>query len=225
MFAQNASDLLRFFRAETADAVAPYLWEDWEVFGYMTEGFDALLKDTSVKYTVLTLPFTANNPLISLPNSVLHIRAAHIVGGDEVLPASATTRVALRTDDYGVQGTSLDTSMFTDTGTPEFYIRDYNRGALRLTPIPTADGQLEVQCSSTISVPMMDGAALPSTDAVDLRLVLHYMKSLAYRKQDAETNDLVRARDHEQQYNAGALAREQRLLNYRRPPGVVRMEW
>lgn len=224
MFAQTASDLLRFFRAEVADATAPYLWEDWEVFGYMTEGFDALLSDTEAKYTVLTLPYTANNPLITLPKSVLNIRVVHIVGGDEVLPASATTRVATRSDDYGIQSVGSN-AIFTDTGTPCYYIRDYNRGALRLTPIPVDDGQLEIQCSSTLSVPMTDGAALPTTNSKELRLVLHYMKSLAYRKQDAETNDLIRARDHEAEYNVGALERQQRLLNQRRPPGVVRMEW
>lgn len=223
MFAQTASDLLRFFRAEVADAVAPYLWEDWEVYGYMTEGFDALLSDTESKYTVLTLAFTANNPLISLPKSVLNIRVAHIVGGDEVLPASATVRTTTRADDYGIPTTGT-LSMFTDVGTPCYYIRDYNRGALRLVPTPNVDGQLELQCSSTVSVPMVDGAALPTINTKDLRLVLHYMKSLAYRKQDAETNDLVRARDHEAQYNVGALDRQQRLLNQRRPPGVVRME-
>lgn len=225
MFAQTATDLLKVFRAEVADAALPYLWEDWEVFGYMTEAFDALLKDTSVKFTVLTLPFTANNPLVSLPKSVLNIRVAHIVGGQMVSPASATVRSTVRADDYNRQFSTNDTAMFTDTGTPEQYIRDYNRGALRLVPIPTADGQLELQCTSTISVPMADGAALPSTDSQDLRLALHYMKHIAYRKQDAETQDLVRARDHEAQYNAGVVEREQRLLNYRRPPGVVRMEW
>lgn len=222
MFAQTSSDLLRNFRAEVADDVAPYLWEDWEAFGYMTEGFDALLKDAAVRYTVLRLPFTAAVPTIPLPKSVLHIRSAHVVGGGTLTAASSTDRTFVRADDYGQSVSSAD-SMFSSSGTPVYYIRDYDRCALRLVPIPNVTGEIEMQVSSTIALPMGDGVPLPTTDAEDLRLVLHYMKSLAYRKQNAETQDLVRARDHEAEYRAGAVVRDARLRNYRRPPGVVRM--
>lgn len=224
MFASTADELLRHFRADVGDAVAPYLWEDWEAYGYMTEGFDALLKTANVQTTVLRLSFANGVPTVALPKSLLHIRAMRVVGHGPLRAASATERAAVRSNDYGAPWPGED-SMFTGTGMPQFYVRDYERRALRLVPIPNLDGTIELQGTTTVSLPMDDGAALPSTDAEDLRLVLHYMKYLAYTKHDAETEDLVRSSHHEARFRAGAEERESRLRNYRRPPGVVRMEW
>src|SRR5690606_884565 len=219
MFASSADELLRCFRAEVGDAVAPYLWEDWEVYGYMTEGFDALLKQANVQTTVLQLAFAEGEPTVVLPRSLLHIRAMRIVGGGPLRAASATERAAVRSNDYGAPWTGED-PMFSGSGKPQFYVRDYERRALRLVPIPNVGGTLELQGTVTVSTPLGDGTPLPSTDAEDLRLVLQYMKYLAYAKHDAETEDLTRSAHHEARFRAGAKERESRLRNYRRPPGV-----
>lgn len=222
MFATTADGLLAFYRAEVDDAVAPYLWADFEAYGYMTEGFDTLLKKAEVKYEVLTLPFTVDVPTVALPAKVLHIRSMRIVGGGEVSPR-AMFEVSAPVDDYGLQ-LSGPSAMFEGSGTPCIYVRDYEKRGLRLVPIPNASGSLEIQCTTTISAPMQAGTALPTTDSEDLRLVLHYMKALAYQKHDAETEDLVRARWHQESFRQGVLERESKLRNFRRPPGVVRME-
>lgn len=223
MFATTSDELLRFFRAEVNDAVEPYLWEDFEAYGYMTEGFDALLKQGNVQFKVLSLPFTAGVATVSLPARVLHIRQAHI-DGKPVNPANANSQGFERADDYG-QIASSPSALFDSSGTPEHYVRDYEAKALRLVPIPDAAGTLELQCTVGLTFAMEEGVPLPSTDAEDLRLVLHYMKSLAYQKQDAETEDLVRAKYHAGNFVVGVTEREQRLRNYRRTPGTVRMDW
>lgn len=222
MFATTADGLLAFYRAEVDDTVAPYLWADFEAYGYMTEGFDALLKKAEVKYEKLTLAFTADNPVVSLPAKVLHIRSMRIVGGGEIAPR-AMYNVSAPVDDYGQQSTG-PSAMFEGSGTPCVYVRDYEARGLRLVPIPNASGTIEIQCTTTLSTPMQNGSALPTTDSEDLRLVLHYMKSLAYQKHDAETEDLARARWHQDSFRQGVLERESKLRNFRRPPGVVRME-
>lgn len=222
MFATTADELLTFFRAEVNDQAAQGLWADWEVYGYMTEGFDALLKKADVKFAVLQLPFVADTPTVALPAKVLHIRAMRIVNGGEVVPM-AMDRLSVPREDYGLQ-LAGNSAMFEGSGTPAVYVRDYEAKALRLVPIPSADGTLEIQCTVNIGVPMESGTPLPTTDSEDLRLVLHYMKSLAYQKHDAETEDLVRARFHEDRFRAGALARESQLRNFRRPPGTVQMQ-
>lgn len=224
MFATTADGLLAFFRAEVDDQTSAEsrLWEDWEAYGYMTEGFDALLKKAEVRYEKLTLPFTADVPTVALPAKVLHIRSMRIVGGGEVTPR-AMTDLTVPVEDYGLQ-LSGQSAMFEGSGTPCVYVRDYESRALRLVPIPNASGTLELQCTVNLGAAMQTGVALPTTDSEDLRLVLHYMKSLAYQKHDAETEDLVRARFHEERFRAGVLERESKLRNFRRPPGVVRMQ-
>ena len=78
-------------------------------------------------------------------------------------------------------------------------------------------------CTVSIRVPLGEGLPLPFLETVDQLLLLHFMKSLAYRKHDAETEDLVRARDHEQHWIAGVQDRKSELNNYRRKPTVIRM--
>ena len=128
MFATTADELVVAFRAEVNDQAEPYLWADSEVYGYMTEGFDALLKRADVKYQLLSLSFTAGAVSIPLPAKVLHIRAAQI-NGSAVYPLSAADAAVPR-DDYGLRGhTTLHSD---DTGNPAAYVRDYDAKALRL---------------------------------------------------------------------------------------------
>lgn len=222
MFATTSDELLLRFRSEVDDTVKPYLWSDDDGYGYMTEGFDAFLKRADSKLAVLSLAFTAGEGRVPLPTKVLHIRHMRIVGGGEVAPAPMSGLSAPR-DDYGLS-LSGASAMFEGSGTPCVYVRDYDAKALRLVPIPAADGVLEVQCTTNIGVPMASGAPLPTTDSEELRLVLSYMKSLAYQKHDAETEDLVRARFYAEQFRAGVLDRDSRLRNFRRPPGAVQMQ-
>lgn len=220
MFATTADELLQFFRSDVDDRIEPYLWTDVDAYGYMTEGFDALLKRADVSYEILTLAITASVQDVSLPPQVMHIRSAHIVGGGTVYPLGASDASFPR-DDYGMPINS--TISDPGTGIPSSYVRDYRANYLRLLPIPAADAVLEIQCTVSLVDPMASGVPLPTTDAEDLRLVLHFMKSLAYQKHDAETEDLVRSKFHEDRFRAGVLDRESRLRNMRRPPGTVRM--
>jgi hypothetical protein len=115
--------------------------------------------------------------------------------------------------------------MFEGSGQPSVYVRDYERRALRLVPIPAFSGVLELQVSVTVGVPIEKGGDLPTQDAEEQRLLLHYMKWRAYEKQDAETQDMPRARYYEAAYRNGAMERESSLRNMRRTPGVIRMEY
>lgn len=220
MFASTADELKTFFRAEADDKVAPYLWADWEIYGYMTEGFDDMLKRTQARFEILRLAYAAGTETIPLPAKVVHIRSARIVGGSRL--ADITMDDAAHTsDDYGIVRPA---DMFDSVpGRSSAFVRDYDQRALRLVPRPATAGELELQCSVTLSVPMEEGVLLPTTDSQELRLVLHFMLSRAYQKHDAEAEDLVRARFHEDRYRAGVLEREHLLLNQRRPPGAVRM--
>lgn len=229
MFARDADELLRYFRAEVNDAAAPYLWQDWECFGYMTEAFDALMKDANVVDKVLRLPVGAGQHLVPLPRGVTHIHAAHgyqdvpPVERWKLLPASCAPGSNIVVDDYGLHVLGTISAFFGREGQPTHYMRDYDAKGLRMSAARTEPYVIELQCSMTLGAPMESGAPLPTDDPQDLRLALHYMKYLAYMKQDAETEDLTRSRTAKALYDQGALDRESARRNYRRPAGVIRM--
>ena len=234
MIATTSDGLLLTFRYEVDDAVGyltsgdgASLWKDSEIYGYMTEALDALLKDTDHKYRVLSLPVVAGDPLVALPRRVLKIREARLVTADRSIRAlnANAPGLVMSTMDYGMGTPEAVTSMFTNTGTPTVYVRDYDTGYLRLVPIPIVNDTMEIQCTVTIGEMLVAKVELPTRDMEDLRLVLHYMKGLAYDKQDAETVDPTKAGRYMAMYKAGANERSVRLRSYRRSPGVVRMNW
>lgn len=225
MFATVSEELLSVFRREVDDAVAPYLWSDAEAYGYMTEAFDALLKKSDIVMKVLSLRVVAGQNYVSIPAKLLEIHSANIDGQPLTQKNTNDPSFTLQ-DDYGVFRNGASALFDSDTtGTPEYYVRDYQANALRLVPVPNANAVLEVQGRVTLGAAMEEGAALPSTDAQDLRAALHYMKHLAYQKHDSATEDLDRSRFHLDHYTRLAEMREQQLKNNRRAPGFIRMEW
>lgn len=222
MFAQTADELLAAFRDDVNDAAQPYLWSDPTVYRYMTVACDRLATKTKELYKLITLNYTAGATSLTLPQYVLEIREARIVGGDALHQRNANEMTGASTDDYGHR--TYANVAFDQVGRPASFVRDYDKAAIRLVPKPDADGAVELQCTVTVASPMEPGADLPFTSAEDQLLLLEGMKALAYRKHDAETEDLVRARAHEEAFERGLHEREWRLHNYRRNAGVVRMD-
>jgi hypothetical protein len=225
MLATTADELLQVFREEVNDTVEPYLWSDFLGYIYMTEGIDALANEAHPFYKVVRLAYTAGQPVVSLPRSILQIRSMRDVDSKRaVFPHNSNEMNIGAVDDYGVRGLG-GAAMFDGTsGAVCAYVRDYDKKAIHLVPAPAGDGTLELQCTVTTAVPMDAGVPLPCTEAIDQRLVLSYMKWRAYSKHDAETEDLVRAKQNETAFRIGVMDREVQLRKHRRVPGVVRME-
>lgn len=235
MYATTTDELNLVFRSDVTDPLegvsdtepdSECLWKNADVYRYMTAAFDALLRDTGVQYKVLNLTVMADSPYVTLPMSVLEIRSAYLtVAKRELEPLNLNDRSGVLRRDYGLVRPFGSPVYDDSTGTPFSYVRDYARKQLRLSPIPVADDVLEIQCTATISIPMMEGMLLPVREVPDLNLALMYMKYMAYAKQDADTLDLVRSSDFKAQFDEGAKVRKGKLLNQRRTPGVIRPQW
>lgn len=234
MLAFTTDALNAVFRNEVDDATSTPLWSDPEVYLYMTEAVDALNTAVEGQYKILSFsitPATVVSPVvpvpITLPRNLLHIREAKLTGvGRFIKQSRANAHIANAyvnpPDSYG---TSFTGSAHLTYGTPSEYVRDYYNRALYLLPVPNITDTLELQCTVTLGVPLTSGMPLTNTDTKDQRLVLHYMKYLAYAKHDADTLDLQRSMQFKGMFDEGAKEREVRLRSYRRSPGTVQMEW
>lgn len=234
MLAYTSSDLNTIFRREVRDPLegtadepdSENLWSELEVYQYMTEAFDRVSKEVGGRYKIYQLAVVANQPLIYLPRAVLDIRTARLlVAGVPVLQANADQFLYERVDDYG-RNFLTASEMFTVTGSPPIhFIRDYELKQLRLVPIPAANDTLEIQCTTTDTVPYDAGMPLPLMDTEDQRLVLTWMKYLAYMKHDADTEDLVRARYYEKTFEDRVILRAADFERQHRAPTPIRMDW
>jgi hypothetical protein len=228
MLAVSTDDLLTIFRQEVVDpleGISPQqpdsenLWKNAEILTYMTEAADAVARDVEGLYKILQLPVQANVQFVPLPRNVLHIREARLLTAQRRLrPKNANQVTQLPVDDYGMH---LNSDFWTSTGVPNYFVRDYDRRGLLLAPIPSAVDTLELQCTTTLGAPLVAGMPLPFFEVPEQRLMLLYMKHLAYAKQDADTLDLKRSVDFKKQYDDRVVDRKELLESYRRTPGLV----
>jgi hypothetical protein len=229
VYATTTDELVAVFRREVDDVVSfdgddsDRLWSDADAYGYLTEACDAVAKGTDGLFKVLRLQFTAGEPTVKLPAYVLHIREMRHVEANRTVSHANANDTFHRGVDYG--SPFLGASMFDSFGRPTTFVRDYEKRALRLIPIPTEDGTLEAQCTVTIATPMLAGLPLPFLDTEDQRLLLTKMKALAYLKHDAETFDKFRADRYASEFDTKLAERKSRLRSYRRTPAAVRMDW
>lgn len=229
---KTTDDLLKRFRSDVADPLegvddqdpdSENLWKTWELLEYMTEAADAVARKTNSIYKTFDLAVTANSNEIALPATILDIRLARLLTQNVVLDDLAQNR--MRDGGCWDYGTFLQNGTFTAKGRPRNYVRDRERRVLVLVPIPTLDDTLELQCTVTISTDLLCGMPLPFRELPDVTLMLHYMKYLAYAKQDADTLDMSRSNEFLQLFTSGSVDREVDLRQQRRTPSTVRMEW
>lgn len=233
MLAFTTDDLAKIFRAEVGDEITDTqgrdedrLWKQWEVFGYMTEAVNEVMSRTDSRQKVIELPVIKGQRDVRCPSYITHIRSiTRVSDGYHVDQLNANALVFGIRDDYGFQARGYSELTGTATGRADVFVRDFIPGFLRLVSIPAENDVLRVQCVVKLSVPLECGMPLPIADIEDQRLALEYMKARAYRKHDAETEDLVRATAAERWFEVKVEERKVQLRNYRRSPGAVRMEW
>lgn len=230
MSPETIDELVARFREDVDDTVSgdgsDALWRPSLVLGYANEAIDATAKATDTLVGVVSLPAKAGMNTVRFNRGVLHVFGATLASNGRALsPRNFNELGEAAGDDYGVPvpGSAALTSAVT--GTPAFYVLDVVPRAMVLVPTPAQDDTVNVHCSMTIKSPLDYGDDLPFTDFEDVQLVLLYMKYLAYSKHDVETYDIQRANNYYDLFMARARDRKYALLNYRRRPGVVRMEW
>lgn len=232
MLATTTDELATRFRSDVDDRITDdggsdvdCLWKNDDVYAYMTVACDRVAKDTDNLPKVLRLPVKAGEATVRVPTYVTDIRSARLVNRNCALDPVNTNSTGFGTRrDYGIQHNGF-LLMFDSSGVPNVFVRDYDRKELRLVPIPVEDDTLEIQVNTTITLPQEPGMPLPFTDTEDLQLVLYAMKAQAYRKHDAETEDLVRAKENEDLYEHWSTERKYELQRQRRSPPVMRMNW
>lgn len=232
MLASTTDELMLRFRSDVDDKITDVdgsdidcLWKNEDVYAYMTVACDRVAKDTDNLPKVMRLPVKAGEAGVRVPAYVTDIRSARLVNRNCSLDQVNTNSTGFGTrSDYGIQHNGF-LLMFDSSGTPNVFVRDYDRKEIRLVPVPVEDDTLEIQCNTAPSLPQEQGMPLPFTDTEDQMLVLYWMKAQAYRKHDAETEDLVRAKENEALYDHWSVERKYELQRQRRSPPVLRMNW
>lgn len=189
----NSSELLDLFRSEMGDTAVPYLWSDTEVFGYVDDAqvmhcrkTDGISDATTVAVTQIAV--VPNTDWVDLHPKIKRIRSA------------------TRSD----TGRDIDIIHRDDMPLRRWYF-DGVTSSIKALVIGMESNKARVfpKSNETVTVnltvfrlPLVritdDGDQEFEIDEEHHRHLLHWMKHLAYLKQDAETFDRTRAEEFEQ---------------------------
>lgn len=199
------------------------LWSNQEICRYANQAetefcFRNPIPDHDIDQTITHIAFTAGTQKGNLDAKILAIHRAKYVEtatGDEFLLQKRTVQWMDRfITQWDIEGNgSLQ-------GVPKYYVEDMNGNAVFLYPLPENAGTLHLNVGRLPSSSMLwsrrhlDG---PEIDPEHHLCLLDYMKYLAFKKRDAETENPELSQEHFQAFELHAGVRpDARLLRVRK---------
>lgn len=224
-FRRDVDDL----REGTAgDSDSENLWSDPDVYRYLNAGLSETARRTFYLLPrIIKLDVTAGNADLGCEDAakILHIERARLLTARISLEEMNMRGPGSVEDDYGYL--IHNAPDFENTvGTPYKFIRDYAPKTIRLYPVPMAADTLQLHTYMLPST-VVAASEVPSEYAEPrvFEMVLMFMKSMAYQKQDADTQDLARSGGFSDEFEAAVRDFKSELLRRRRTPGTTRFSW
>ena len=213
----TSSEIVTMFRNEMGDRVAPYLWDDSEVYPFLDDAQSWFCRKTdgiadARTPTVCNLSVVAGTDWYATHPSILIVRK--ITRADNGLKVSALT--VEQADDLGV------VFLATTLGKVKYVVFGYDAHAVRITPMPNEVVTLNLAVFRLPLVTITDiGDQALEIDAQHHAALVKWMKFRAYSKQDTETADRNKASDFEAQFLAYCANAKLEQARARRVQGNV----
>jgi hypothetical protein len=193
----ESHELMSIFRSDVVDDVEPYLWGDVEAYQYMNDAYSMFVRLTGGiadgSSAVTTLTATADTKTTALSESILRIRTATNVT-DQNRPVkiiNVQDVETLTSEDYGV---IRHINLVDTVGDVRYMIIGEEDAYVRWVNIPAVDTTIQLVVErlpvNPVCKPKQLFAGVGSEHHYHF---LKWMRHLAYRKQDADTFNLVKS--------------------------------
>ncbi len=221
----DAQELYDVFRSEVNDLRRPYLWTDEDIIRYMNEAYNMFVRLTGgindVTSEATTIDLTTGEDAVALHPSVLRIMDAYNVSdGSEVKIANFTDLPNLFVDpDYKYLRPLFRKNA---PGQVRWLIVGEQRDISKVIQIPTADDQIQMTIYRLPLVPITDlSHELDEVKDIHHNSLLHWMKGLAYGKQDSETFDKGKSEEFEGKFQDYCALAKAEWSRYKHKTRVV----
>ena len=185
------SQLLTLVANRLDDTKEPYLWSDEELTSYANQRINKIcevvpaLRDDSTS-AICTLSVIAGTRSYATDPRIIYIHEAKL--DQETIPLSRMTFGDIR---------SFSPSWKTVSDTPRAFFTDMDLDTITLYPLPKVNDTLRFNVVRYPLQPLLYTSAESTSPEIPERfheLLVPGITSLAYRKADAETEDLTRAK-------------------------------
>lgn len=201
----TSDELAALFRADMSDTYQPYVWADAEVYAYMNDAYYMFVRLTggvpSLTSSICTVPIVAGEPTAAISNKIMQMRTAtRVSDGADIRIINAQDTTNLSDEDYGVL---RRINVSTSVGKVRYMVIGMESGLVRWVNIPDSNDSVSLLVER-LPLNTITDAGQNFTDVQEHHHLhfLKWMKSLAYRKNDAETFDRVKAEAEQAAFEA-----------------------
>lgn len=138
-----------------------------------------------------TIAVGVGNASYALDPRIVLVQRAHLAGASEPLWLSSQAEMDLYTPGWE-----------TRTGTPRYFLADYEARRFLLSPTPSAVATLKLTVQREPLAPMAGDSDVPEIDPQCHMQLLDWALFRAYSQHDADTYDPVKAGDHLARFEA-----------------------
>lgn len=179
---ETASDLIKAFREDERDAVAPYFWSDSQLVRFVNGALAAFAEKTkSIIDDGFELSFAAGEDVIDYPDAIIDVLDAEISMG------ARAWAVEVRSPG------EIQRSRMPARGKISMIVADSSAGKLRLVPGAAEAGTLRLQAVRRPLKELGKDSRIPDVNPVHREYLLLHMKHRAYSVADAEILDAAKA--------------------------------
>lgn len=188
---ETVSDLIKAFREDERDDVAPYFWGDSQLVRFANGALTAFAEKTkSIIDDGFELQFAADEDVLDYPEAIIDVIDAEIAVGTKTWPIDVRSPGEIRR------------SSLPKSGNVCLILADSAVGKLRLVPKPTAAGVLTIQAIRRPLKELSKDAKIPDVNPVHREYLLLHMKHRAYNVADSEILNAAKATGFLMEFNA-----------------------
>jgi len=188
---ETVSDLIKAFREDEKDEVAPYLWSDGQLVRFANGALMAFADKTkSIIDDSYLIEFAADEDVLDYPETIIDVIDAEIAVGEKSWPIDVRSPGEIRR------------SYLPKSGRVCVILADNAVGKLRLVPKPAAAGVLNLQAIRRPLKELSKDAKIPDVNPAHREYLLLHMKHRAYNVADGEIFDSAKATGFLIEFNA-----------------------
>lgn len=179
---ETVSDLIKAFREDERDAVAPYFWSDSQLVRFANGALTAFAEKTkSILDDGFELEFAAGEDVLDYPEAIIDVIDAEIAVGVKTWPIDVRSPGEIRR------------SRLPKSGKVCLVLADSTVGKLRLVPAPASAGVLTLQAVRRPLKELAKDSKIPDVNPAHREYLLLHMKHRAYNVADGEVLDAAKA--------------------------------
>lgn len=184
------SDLIKAFREDEKDDVAPYFWGDDQLVRFANGALTAFAERTlSVVDDGVEVSFSAGEDVLPYPEYIIDVINAQLVIGEKDWPldVAAPADVRVRVNAFA--------------GRPATLIANNATGSMRLVPKPKEAGSVRLQVIRRPVKELSKDSKLVDLNRAHREYLLLFIKHRAYNVHDAEVFDPVKSAGYLNEFN------------------------